>query len=91
MAKELDKRCAAQRKQPVLPLSLCMRPVAWRTIIEQDKKPELWPKSLRFDLLTQFGMIQPSQLAEMVLLTVDEHKAKCLLLGHWPRTAKGKG
>ena len=27
----------------------------------------------------------------MVLSTVDEHKAQCLLLGHWPRAAKGKG
>ena len=53
--------------------------------------PATWPKALRFDLLTQLGLIQPSQLAEMVLSTVDEHKAQCLLLGHWPRAAKGRG
>ena len=83
MAKELDERCAAQRRQPVLPLSLCMRPVAWRSILKQDTGPATWrPKSLKFDLLTQLGLIQPSQLAEMVLSTVDEHKAQCLLLGH---------
>ena len=27
----------------------------------------------------------------MVLSTVDKDKAQCLLLGHWPRAAKGKG
>jgi hypothetical protein len=27
----------------------------------------------------------------MVLSTVDVNKAQCLLLGHWPRAAKGKG
>ena len=68
-----------------------MRPIAWRSILEQDKKPNLWPKALRFDLLTQLGLIQPGQLAEMVLSTVDEDKAQCLLLCHRPRTTKGKG
>ena len=91
LAKELDDRCSAQRVSPVLPLSINMRPVAWRNILGQDKKPELWPRALRFDLLTQLGLIQPCQLAEMVLSTVDENKAQCLLLGHWPMTAKGKG
>ena len=68
-----------------------MQPVAWRSILQQDTDPATWPKALRFDLLTQLGLIQPSQIAEMMLSTVDEHKAQCLLLGHAPRAAKGRG
>ena len=68
-----------------------MHPTAWRKILQQNNEPSLWPKSLRFDILTQLGLIQPSQLAKMVLSTVDENKAQCLLLGHWPKAAKGKG
>ena len=39
MARELDRRCAAQRKQPLLPMSLCMQPVAWQSILKQEANP----------------------------------------------------
>jgi hypothetical protein len=92
LANELDKQCAAQRVEPELPLSLWMRPHAWRGILSQTEEPTTWPNALKFDLLTRLGLIQPSGLAEMLLQTVDPDKAPCLLLGYWARSfSKGKG
>ena len=39
LSAELDKQCGAARKEPLLPMSIKMKPTAWREILKQPKPP----------------------------------------------------
>ena len=84
-AKKLDELLKAKRCAPQLPTSLRAGPTAWREFLKQKKKPSEWNNSIKFQVMAGLGVIQPQEVAEMLVETFRDHKQPFVTTGYWPK------
>ena len=87
-ADRLDHLLGAKRCPPVLPTSFRARPTAWRIFLRQEKPPAEWAPTLRFTVLAELGVIQPHEVAEALVHSLDPEKMPVVCLGHWPKRSE---
>jgi len=84
-AKKLDELLQARRCAPQLPTSLRAGPTAWREFLKQETKPSTWTSTTKFQVMAGLGVIQPQEVASMLLETFKDLKQEVVTTGYWPK------
>ena len=58
--------------------------------LQHKEPPSKWLRTSRHLVLARLGLIQPVQVANMLLDTIDPAKAQKLRFGFWPQGSKGQ-
>lgn len=84
-AKKLDELLHAKRCALQVPTSLRAGPTAWREFLIQEARPSTWTGTIKFQVMAGLGVIQPQEVALMLLETFKDLNQEVVTTGYWPK------